>query len=94
METIGRLTPGTTVAQAQAALDAAWPELKRARTPSGFAGAQRDPFVNTRLVVRSAARGVSQPMARREDRRLAKPSDGVSQVVEHRRVARLVLALQ
>jgi predicted permease len=65
VQTIGRLTPGTTLAQAQAALEAAWPALKRARTPSGFAGAQLDRFLNTRLVVRSAARGVETGLRNR-----------------------------
>ena len=60
VRTTVRLKPGITLAQARAAIETEWPELKRATVPPGYTTAQRDRFLASRLVVRSAANGVEQ----------------------------------
>jgi predicted permease len=60
VRTTARLKPGVTLAQAKSAIEAEWPELKRTTVPPGYTPAQRDRFLATRLVVRSAANGVEQ----------------------------------
>jgi predicted permease len=62
VRTTGRLTPGVTVEQARAALDALWSELKTTTVPPQYGGALRDRFVAMRLSVESAATGVDQSL--------------------------------
>ena len=54
----GRLKPGLTLAQAEAAIGAFWPDLKAANVPPSFEGARRDRFLAMRLSLRSAAKGL------------------------------------
>jgi predicted permease len=58
VRTTGRLKPGVSLAQARAALDVIWPDLKAAHVPSDFSPAQRGGFLSTRLSVQSAAKGI------------------------------------
>jgi putative ABC transport system permease protein len=62
VQTTGRLTPGTTIAQARATLDALWPELKAATVPPQYAGLQRDRFLAMSLSVECAAKGIEQSL--------------------------------
>ena len=58
VRTTGRLRPGASLAQARAAVDTMWTDLKAAEVPPDFQPAQRDRFLATRVSVQSAAKGV------------------------------------
>jgi predicted permease len=53
----GRLRPDLSIAQARAAIELLWPDLKAANAPSSLQGARRDAFLAAGVSVRSAARG-------------------------------------
>jgi predicted permease len=58
VRTTGRLKPGITFGQAQAAIDAMWPQLLQTTAPAAYIGAQRDRFFQTRPSLESAATGI------------------------------------
>jgi putative ABC transport system permease protein len=58
VRTTGRLKPGVSLAQARAAIDTMWTDLKAADVPRDFQPAPRHRFLATRVSVESAAKGV------------------------------------
>ena len=61
----GRLRPGMTLAQARAELTTLWPDVLTAAMPPGYAGAQRERFLETTIQVREGAKGVEPGLRRR-----------------------------
>jgi len=62
----GRLKPGVSIDQARAEVQVLWPTVKAANLPPSLQGAQRDAFLASGVLVRSAAKGIeSGPRLRR-----------------------------
>ncbi len=61
----GRLRPGMTLDQARAELTTLWPAVLTAAMPPGYAGAQRERFLETTIQVRAGAKGVEPGLRRR-----------------------------
>jgi putative ABC transport system permease protein len=55
----GRLSRGLTLKQARARLQAAWPHIQNATMPPGYEGARKERFFARKIVIESAASGVS-----------------------------------
>ena len=54
---VGRLKPGITLDRARAQLTTVWPAVRDAALPRDYAGARREDFLSTHLLVSSAAKG-------------------------------------
>lgn len=55
----GRMSPGATLAQTRAQIEAAWPHIQKATMPPGYEGARKARFFARKIVVESAAQGIS-----------------------------------
>ena len=65
VSTIGRLTPGMTLASAQAQIDAMWPAILEAAAPAQYLTTQREDYFQAKARVDSGATGIERGLRAR-----------------------------